>query len=337
MIQETIGKLTEKENLTSEEVQQAMQEIMSGTATSAQMAAFLTALAVKGESKNEILGSALVMRQKSVKVPHHQEQIVDCCGTGGDCSNTFNVSTLVAFILAAAGLPVAKHGNRSVTSKCGSADLLQAAGAKIELTPVQVAKCIDEIGIGFVFAPLFHPAMKNVAPVRKELGIRTIFNILGPLSNPAGATHQIIGVFDQNLTEIIAQVCSELGITRSWAVHCLSKIDELTPCERNKISCQEGGTVQSFFLNPEELGFTKADKSELVGGDGRDNLKIAQQVLRGEKGAPRDTAVLNAAAGLVVAEKVSDLKEGITLAEEMIDSGEALRKTEELVRLSNKC
>ena len=337
MICTAIAKLATNENLTQEEAQQAMQEIMSGTATSAQMAAYLTALTLKGETKDEILGSAMVIRQNAVKVPHHQMQIVDCCGTGGDGSNTFNVSTIVAFILAAAGLPVAKHGNRSVSSKCGSADLLQAAGVKIGLTPEQAAHCIDEIGIGFLFAPLFHPAMKNVAPVRKELGIRTIFNLLGPLSNPANATNQLIGVFDQNLTEIIAQTCSELGVDRSWVVHSLNNVDELTPCEKNKISSHSNGTVESFFLDPAELGFKKGDKSDLVGGDGKENLIITQKILNGKQGVPTDTVLLNAAAGLLVGRKVSDLKEGVKFAQEMIDSRKALKKLEELVEVSNKC
>lgn len=337
MIQTAISKLVKKEDLTLEETKAAMQEIMSGAATPSQMAAYLTSLAIKGETKTEIIGSALVLREHSIKVPHHQKQVADSCGTGGDGAFTFNISTVAALVLAAAGLVVAKHGNRSVSSQCGSADLLQAAGVKLELTPEQVARCIDEIGIGFVFAPLFHPAIKNVAGVRKELGIRTIFNLLGPLANPAKATHQVIGVFDQELTEVLAEVCSELGITKSWAVHSLSKIDELTTTGLNKVSSHNNGITDSFYLDPTELGFRKADKEELAGGDGRENLGIALKILRGEKGAPRDTVVLNSAAGFLVAEQVSGLKDGIELAEEMIDSGKAWRKLSELVELSTRC
>ncbi len=337
MIQSAIAKLSRKESLEIEEARQVMQEIMEGSATPARMAAYLTALALKGESKDEILGSALAVRQRAIGVPHHQKKIVDCCGTGGDGAFTFNVSTIVAFVLAASGLPVAKHGNRSVSSKCGSADLLQAAGIKLELSPQQVARCIDEIGIGFIFAPLFHPAMKNVAPVRKELGIRTIFNLLGPLVNPASATHQIIGVFDQQLTEVMAEVCSQLGIRKSWVVHSLSNIDELTTTEKNKISCQNNGLGVSYHLDPLDLGFQRADKRELMGGNGENNLEIARRILKGEKGAPRDTVVLNAAAALVVAERAVDLQEGILMAAELIDSGQALQKLEQLKEFSNKC
>jgi anthranilate phosphoribosyltransferase len=337
MIQTAIAKLVKKEGLSLTEAQEAMQSIMSGSAMAAQTAAYLTALALKGETIIEILGSASVMRENALPVPHHQKKIVDCCGTGGDGASTFNVSTIVALVLAAAGLPVAKHGNRSVSSRCGSADLLEAAGVKIELGPEQAARCIDEIGIGFLFAPLFHPAMKNVAPVRKELGIRTIFNLIGPLVNPAGATHQLIGVFDQALTESLAEICSRLGIVRSWVVHSLSKMDELTTIEINKISHHHNGTPESFYLDPAELGFKKADRQELSGGDAQENLRIALSILSGEKGVPRDTVVLNSAAALVVAEKVSDLQEGIFLAGEMIDSGQALQKFEKLKEFSNRC
>lgn len=337
MIQTAIANLVKKEDLSLTKARETMQEIMSGGATAAQTAAYLTALALKGETKAEILGSAAVIRENALPVPHHQKKVVDCCGTGGDGAFTFNVSTIVALVLAATGLPVAKHGNRSVSSRCGSADLLQAAGVKIELGPEQAARCIDEIGIGFLFAPLFHPAMKNVAPVRKGLGIRTIFNLIGPLVNPAGATHQIIGVFDQALTESLAEVCSRLGIFRSWVVHSLSKMDELTTTEINKISRHQNGTPESFYLDPAELGFRKAKKQELYGGDAQENLRIALSILKGEKGVRRDTVVLNSAAGLVVAEEVSDLREGVVLAEEMIDSGKALQKFEQLKEFSNRC
>lgn len=337
MIQEAIAKLVKKENLTVTEAQAVMNEIMSGTATPPQIAAYLTALAIKGETKEEILGSALVMREKSTKIPHHQETILDCCGTGGDGAFTFNVSTVVAFVVSAAGIPVAKHGNRSVSSKCGSADLLVEAGVKLELSAEQVARCIDEIGIGFIFAPLFHPAMQQVAPVRKELGFRTIFNLLGPLTNPANATNQIIGVFDEKLTETISEVAFNLGIKRTFVIHNLSKIDELATCNSNKISTFNGGNVETFYLEAQELGFAKIEKKQLQGGDSSENLKIAMAILNGENGPKRDAVVLNSALALVVSEKVNDIREGIKLAQELLDSKKVLKKFQQFIEFTQKC
>ncbi|HKZ22456.1 MAG TPA: anthranilate phosphoribosyltransferase [candidate division Zixibacteria bacterium] len=337
MIQEAISKLVVKENLAVSEAQAVMSEIMSGTATPLQIAAYLTALAIKGETKEEILGSALVMREKSTKVPHHQEKILDCCGTGGDDAFTFNVSTLVAFVVAAAGIPVAKHGNRSVSSKCGSADLLSEAGVKLELSAEQVARCIDEIEIGFIFAPLFHPAMKQVAPVRKELGFRTIFNLLGPLTNPANTTCQIIGVFDEKLTEPLSEVAFNLGIRRNFVIHNLSKIDELATCESNKISTFNNGKSETFYIEAQELGFAKIQKSQLRGGNSPENLRIALAVLNGEDGAKRDVVILNSALALVVSENVNDIKEGIKLAQELLDSKKALKKFQQFIEFTQKC
>lgn len=337
MIQEAIDKLAKKENLTVIEAQTVMNEIMSGNASPSQTADYLTGLAIKGETKEEILGSALVMREKSTKVPHHQETILDCCGTGGDGTNTFNVSTIVAFMVAAAGIPVAKHGNRSISSQCGSADLLLEAGTKLELTAEQVAKCIDEIGIGFIFAPLFHPAMKQVAAVRKELGFRTIFNLLGPLTNPANATCQIIGVFDENLTENISEVAFNLGIKRNFVIHNLSKIDELATCEVNKISTFKNGKAETFYIEPQELGFKKIEKSQLLGGNSSENLKIALAILNGENGPKRDAVILNSALALVVSDRVKDLKEGIGLSQEIIDSKRALNKFQQFIEFTQRC
>ena len=337
MIQEAISKLVVKENLAVSEAQAVMSEIMSGTATPLQIAAYLTALVIKGETKEEILGSALVMREKSTKVPHHQEKILDCCGTGGDDAFTFNVSTLVAFVVAAAGIPVAKHGNRSVSSKCGSADLLSEAGVKLELSAEQVARCIDEIEIGFIFAPLFHPAMKQVAPVRKELGFRTIFNLLGPLTNPANTTCQIIGVFDEKLTEPLSEVAFNLGIRRNFVIHNLSKIDELATCESNKISTFNNGKSETFYIEAQELGFAKIQKSQLRGGNSPENLRIALAVLNGEDGAKRDVVILNSALALVVSENVNDIKEGIKLAQELLDSKKALKKFQQFIEFTQKC
>ncbi len=337
MIREAISKLVKKENLTVAEAQAVMNELMSGIATSSQIAGYLTALAVKGETKEEILGSALVMREKSTKVPHNQEKISDCCGTGGDSAFTFNVSTVVAFVIAAAGVPVAKHGNRSVSSKCGSADLLSEAGVKLELSTDQVARCIDDIGIGFIFAPLFHPAMKQVASIRKELGFRTIFNLLGPLTNPANTTCQIIGVFDEQLTELVSEVAFNLGIKRNFVIHNLSKIDELATCDSNKVSTFNNGKVETFYLEPQELGFAKIEKNQLQGGNASENLKIALAVLSGEDGAKRDTVVLNSALALVVGEKVNDIKDGIQLAAELLDSKRALKKFQQFIEFTQKC
>lgn len=337
MIQEAIAKLSKKESLTVTEAQTVMNEIMSGNASPSQMAAYLTGLAIKSETKEEILGSAMVMREKSTKIPHHQKQIMDCCGTGGDGANTFNVSTIVAFVVAATGIPVAKHGNRSVSSKCGSADLLIEAGAKLELSAQQVALAIDEIGIGFIFAPLFHPAMKQVAAVRKELGFRTIFNLLGPLTNPANTTCQVIGVFDEKLTEPVSEVAFNLGIKRNFVIHNLSKIDELATCEANKISTFKNGRAETFYIEAQEFGFKKIEKSQLLGGNSTENLKIALAVLNGEDGPRRDAVVLNAALALVVSDKVKDLKEGIGLSEEIIDSKKALKKFQEFVEFTQKC
>jgi anthranilate phosphoribosyltransferase len=277
------------------------------------------------------------MREKSTKVPHHQQRILDCCGTGGDGAFTFNVSTVVAFVVAAAGIPVAKHGNRSVSSKCGSADLLSEAGVKLELSADQVAKCIDEIGIGFIFAPLFHPAMKQVAPVRKELGFRTIFNLLGPLTNPANTTHQIIGVFDEQLTEPVSEVAFNLGIKRNFVIHNLAKIDELATCDSNKISTFNNGKAETFYLEAQELGLAKIEKKQLQGGDSRENLKITMAILDGEDGAKRDAVVLNSALALVAAEKVSDIKEGIGLAQELLDSKKPLKKFKQFIEFTQKC
>lgn len=337
MIQEAIAKLIKKENLTVAEARTVMNEIMTGTATASQMATYLTALAVKGETKEEILGSAMVMREKSTKVPHHQEQILDCCGTGGDEAFTFNVSTIVAIVVSAAGVSVAKHGNRSVSSKCGSADLLVEAGVKLELSAEQVARCIDEIGIGFIFAPLFHPAMKQVAPVRKELGFRTIFNLLGPLTNPANATCQIIGVFDEKLTEPMSEVAFNLGIKRNFVIHNLAKIDELATCKSNKISTFNNGKAETFYIEAQELGFAKIQKNQLQGGNSAENLQIALAVLNGEDGAKRDAVVLNSALALVVSGNVNDIKEGIKLAQDLLDSKKALEKFQQFIEFTQKC
>ncbi len=271
------------------------------------------------------------MREKVIRVNHHQDKLFDNCGTGGDGTGTFNISTTAAFVLAACGLPVAKHGNRCVSSQCGSADLLQALGANIFLSPAGVGRCIDELGIGFLYAPLFHPAMKNVAPIRRELGFRTVFNLLGPLTNPASVTHQLIGVFDADLTEKLALVAQDLGTRRTFVVFCLQNIDEVTTAGSNKVSAASNGELRTFFLNPEDFGFRRGRIEELEGGGAEENARITDSILKGEKGPRRDTVILNAALALLVGEKVGCMEEGIESATECIDSGKAAAKLKTFV------
>jgi anthranilate phosphoribosyltransferase len=322
------------ENLSVDESRSVMDEIMTGQASPVQISAYLTALSFKGETVNEILGSAQAMRDKVNRIEHHQEKLFDNCGTGGDHSGTFNISTTVSFVIAGCGLTVAKHGNRSITSKCGSADLLQALGARIDLSPEQVGQCIDQIGIGFLFAPALHPAMKNVAPVRKELGFRTIFNILGPLTNPAFATHQLIGVFDGTYTEKLAEVARRLGVEKIFVVHSLLRVDELTTAGPNKVSMAENGTASSFQLNPEDFGFAVGKLEDLKGGSAEENAEITLSIMGGEKSPRRDTVLLNAGAALMVSGEADSIEEGIAIAADGIDSGRALEKLIEFINLT---
>ncbi len=335
MIIETTQKIMAGENLSVDESRNVMEQIMSGQVSHVQVAAFLTALRQKGETPEEILGAAQVMREKVCRVEHHQEQLFDNCGTGGDGAGTFNISTTAAFVLTACGLAVGKHGNRSVSSRCGSADLLQALGADIDLTADQMARCIDEIGIGFLFAPSLHPAMKQVSPVRKQLGFRTIFNILGPLTNPAFATHQLIGIFDGEYTEKLAGAASNLGVQKTAVVFNLYNIDELTTAGANKISFSSDGALESVLLEPEEYGFGRCTIEDLRGGTIEENARITRAILKGEQGPKRDTVILNAAVALMVAEHVADIEAGIELAEESIDSGKALKTLQSFVRFTN--
>jgi anthranilate phosphoribosyltransferase len=331
MIMQATKKLMNRENLSAEESRAVMEQIMTAQASPAQMAAYLTALNLKGETSDEILGSAQAMRDKVQRITHKQKKLFDNCGTGGDGSGTFNISTTTSFILAGYGLAVAKHGNRSITSQCGSADLLQALGACIDLTPEQVGECIDQIGIGFLFAPNLHPAMKNVAPVRKELGFRTIFNILGPLTNPAFATHQLIGVFDSSYTEKLAIVAKKLGMVATYVVYNLMHVDELTTAGPNKVSVAENGSASSFLLNPEDIGFGACQLSDLKGGTAEENAKITLAVLGGEKGPRRDTVLLNAGVALLVSDEAGSIKEGVALAADCIDNNKALAKLNDFI------
>ncbi|MCI0531085.1 MAG: anthranilate phosphoribosyltransferase [candidate division Zixibacteria bacterium] len=337
MIRQAIEKLVTGTDLSAEESRQTLEEIMTGQTDAALVEEFLTALSSKGETEAEILGAAQTLREHSIKIPHRQEKLFDCCGTGGDGAQTFNISTTMALVVAGTGVAVGKHGNRSVSSKSGSADFLEAAGVKLELSPEKVGKCIDEIGIGFIYAPVFHPAMKTLAAVRKKMRIRTIFNILGPLCNPAGPTHQLIGVWEENLTEKIARVCSKLGTNKCWVVHGGSGIDELITFASNQVSACSNGTIETFRLDPQEFNFLPADNLSLKSENVDASLNTVYRVLAGEKCAARDTVILNSAAALVVAEKTARLEEGIELAQESIDSGKARLKLKQLEEFSQKC
>ncbi len=335
MIKKAILKLIEREDLTSDESRGIMEQIMSGDGSPVQMAAYLTALRQKGETSSEILGSAQAMRESAVRVNHHQALLFDNCGTGGDGAGTFNISTTTSFVLAACGLAIGKHGNRSVSSKCGSADLLTALGANINLSPVQIGQCIDEVGIGFLFAPNLHPAMKNVAPIRRELGFRTIFNLLGPLTNPALATHQLIGVFDGRYVSTVAAAARLLGVKRVMVVYNQCGIDELTTASVNEVCYISNGNSENMLIDPRDFGFRKCTIEQLAGGTSEENAQITLEILRGQKGAKRDTVILNAAAALMVAEIVGRIEEGIRVAGEAIDSGQAESKLKALIDYTN--
>lgn len=334
MIREAINKLVNNEDLSQEESSMAMYEIMNGEATPAQIASFITALRMKGETIDEITGCAKVMREKVTPIKTNADYVVDTCGTGGDNSHTFNISTISAFVAAGAGIRIAKHGNRAVSSYCGSADVLKALGVNIEADADKVAKCVDEVGIGFLFAPLLHPAMKYAITPRREIGIRTIFNILGPLTNPAGAKGQVLGVYNKSLTEPLAYVLKNLGSDHVFVVHGADGLDEITTTDKTFVSELKNGVVYSYTINPENFGIPKADKSELIGGTIDENAKIVLNILKGEKGAKRDIILINAGTAIVAGGKAEDIGEGIALAEESIDSGKALQKLEMLIKCS---
>jgi anthranilate phosphoribosyltransferase len=335
VIKEAIAKLIQKEDLSSAEAETVMQEIMLGQATPSQIGAFLIALRMKRETVEEIVGCAKAMRANSIKVVTRQSPVVDTCGTGGDGVGTFNVSTVVAFVIAGAGVAMAKHGNRSVSSRCGSADVLESLGARIELGPEETARCVDEIGIGFLFAPRLHPAMKHAALPRREIGVRTVFNLLGPLTNPASASIQLLGVYDPALTETLAQVLCLMGTYRALVVHGADGLDELSVTGINKVTELHSGEITTYYLDPQELGLPRAELASLKGGLPEDNATIMRALLQGERGPKRDTVLLNAAAGLLAAGKASDYREGLSLAAKSIDSGKALDKLEQFIRLSN--
>jgi len=330
-----IEKLQRREDLTVAEASAAMGEIMDGRAAPAQIAGFLIALVMKGERPAEIVGLAQTMRSRATRLSRSFAPVFDTCGTGGDRSHTFNVSTVAALVVAACGVRVAKHGNRSVSSTCGSADLLEALGVQIGASPAIVERCLDEGGIAFFLAPTFHPSMRHAAPTRKELGVRTAFNLLGPLTNPAGASRQLVGVPRPELTELVARSLGQLGSERAWVVHGADGLDEISTTGYTKISECRGTTVNTFYLHPSDLRLRKAAAQELIGGSVADNARIAGDVLAGSPGAPRDIVLLNAGASLFIAGAAATLAAGIEMAGEAIDSGRAATVLETLVRLSN--
>lgn len=335
MIKEAIKILAEGINLSEEEMVEAMRDIMEGGATDAQIASLLTALRIKGETVEEITGAAKVMREKAAKIKA-PEKTVDTCGTGGDMAHTFNISTTSALVVAASGIPVAKHGNRSVSSRSGSADVLEALGVRIDLEPSKVEKCLESTGFCFMFAPLFHPAMKYAIGARREMGIRTIFNILGPLTNPAGAKMQILGVFSSSLTETMSHVLDNLGAAHAFVVHGEDGLDEITNTDKTKISELKDGKVNTYFITPDDFGFTRAKKEDLIGGAAEENAKITIDILQGEKGPKRDIVIMNAAAALIAGGVAEGFPDAVKIASEAIDSGRALKKLEEIKVVTNR-
>ena len=336
MIKETIIKLSKKQDLAYAEAEAVMDEIMSGQATPVQMSAYLTALALKGETIDEITASAAGMRAHCIKLLHNLD-VLEIVGTGGDGSNSFNISTTSSLVIAAGGVPVAKHGNRAASSKSGAADVLEALGVKITLTPERSAEILKKINICFLFAQNYHIAMKYVAPIRKELGIRTVFNILGPLSNPAGANMELMGVYDQLLVEPLAQVMANLGVNRGMVVYGQDSLDEISMCAPTSVCEIRDGKFTSYEITPEQFGYERCEKGALTGGTPAENAEITKAILKGEEKGPKRQAVcLNAGAALYIAGKAASIEEGVKLAESLIDSGAALKKLEEFVEETNK-
>ncbi len=336
MIREAIQKVIEGNNLTETEMVETMNEIMEGETTDAQIACFLTALRLKGETIEEITGAARVMRDKATEVPTKHELVVDTCSTGGTGMNSFNISTTSAFVVAGAGIPVAKHGNRGVTRQSGSANVLMALGVNIEITPEHVGQCIDEVGIGFLFAPMLHGAMKYAIGPRREIGIRTIFNALGPLTNPAGAKAQVLGVYARELTPVHANVLKNLGTQHAYVVHGNDGLDEITTTTNTRMSILKDGDVNTYIFDPITFGIEKANPTSLEGGTPEENAEITTNILKGEAGPKRDIVLLNAAAAIVVGGKAEDIESGLKLAADSIDSGSALEKLEALKKVSNE-
>ncbi len=330
-----IEKLQRRQDLSMDEASQAMEEIMEGRAQPAQIAGLLIGLSMKGERPAEIVGLARTMRARATPLSRSHAPVFDTCGTGGDRAHTFNVSTVAALVLAACGVRVAKHGNRSVSSRCGSADLFEALGVQISAEPAVVERCLEEAGIAFFFAPTFHPSMRHAGPTRKDLGVRTAFNLLGPLTNPAGASRQLVGVPRPELTELVARSLALLGSERAWVVHGADGLDEISTTGYTKVSECRGGAVNTFYVHPADFGLPKASPAQLRGGDAAENAAIARRVLAGERGAPRDIVLLNAAASLLIAERAGSVAEGIAQAAAALDEGRAARVLETLASKSN--
>ena len=336
MIKEAIIKLSKKQDLAYAEAEAVMDEIMSGQATPVQMSSYLTALSLKGETIDEITASAAGMRAHCIKLLHNLD-VLEIVGTGGDGSNSFNISTTSSLVIAAGDVPVAKHGNRAASSKSGAADVLEALGVKITLTPERSAEILKKINICFLFAQNYHIAMKYVAPIRKELGIRTVFNILGPLSNPAGANMELMGVYDQSLVEPLAQVMANLGVDRGMVVYGQDSLDEISMCAPTSVCEIRDGKFTSYKITPEQFGYERCEKGALTGGTPAENAEITKAILKGEEKGPKRQAVcLNAGAALYIAGKAVSIEEGVKLAESLIDSGAALKKLEEFVEETNK-
>ena len=335
MLRDAIGTLLRRRDLNPSQAEAAMSDVMEGHATPAQIAGFLVALAMKGERSGEIVGLARTMRENAVPLSRPRRACFDTCGTGGDGSHTFNVSSLSALVLAACGVEVAKHGNRSVSSQCGSADLFEALGVKVDAAPAVVERCLDDVGIAFFFAPMFHPSMRHAAPVRRELGVRTAFNLLGPLTNPAGAQRQVVGVPRPELTGLVARALAALGSERAWVVHGVEGLDEISTAGHTKVCEVREGRVSTFYVSPADFGLpaTSVERLRVDGAEG--SIAVARSVLNGDAGAPRDFVLANAAVGLVVAGRVDSLPQGVEMGLDAIQSGRAADALEAMARGSH--
>jgi len=331
MFKENLSKIVRRQDLNEEQMSQMITEIFSGNTTDAQIGAMMAALATKGETFEELAGAARAMRRKALRIQVSASTVVDTCGTGGDGAHTFNISTTTAFVVAACGVTVAKHGNRSVSSQCGSADLLEALGVKLDIDPEIVEEAVRDIGIGFLFAPLFHGAMRYAAKARREVGLRSIFNMLGPLTNPAGANCQLLGVYAPELTEMFANALQLLGAKRAFVVHGHDGLDEISVCAPTRVSELKDGLIRTYDIVPEQFFGEPANPEDLLGGNPEENAGITRAILNGDKGAKRNVVLINAAAALVAAEKAENMKDGIQLAEKAIDTGGAAEKMKALI------
>jgi anthranilate phosphoribosyltransferase len=336
MFKANLSKIIQKENLNEEQMSQMITDIFSGNITDAQIGAMMAALATKGETFEELAGAARAMRRKALRIQTSAATVVDTCGTGGDGAHTFNISTTTAFVVAACGVTVAKHGNRSVSSQCGSADLLEALGVKLDTDPEIVEEAVQDIGIGFLFAPMYHSAMKYAAKARKEVGLRSIFNMLGPLTNPAGANCQLLGVYAPELTEMFAHALHLLGAKRSLVVHGHDGLDEISVCAPTRVSELKDGLIRTYDIYPETFFGQPAKPQDLLGGNPETNAHITRSILKGEKGPKRDVVLINTAAALMAADQAKDFKEGIQRAEMAIDQGAATQKMQALIDFTRK-